>query len=309
MKYFLFIALVASSVRAACAFDNSQWANDFKQAQSAAQQGNFPQAEKLYLEAVREAEQFGKESRYVGITLTGLAGLKAYEGNYPQAESLYRQALAIEERSEAPDSMNIAALLNNLASLYSRMGKVPEAIDCLKKSLPITEKQRGSDSLEALTVRRNLDELKTHVAADDPLTGLKTDLANRQARLGANHQDVAQSLNKLADYYAVHGRPADAEPLYKRALSIDEARLGYDNPTTLQVAENLGALYLQMQRYPQSEFYLKRALNGRERTLGKEHPSVGKTLEIYAQLMRVEHRDAQAKELEAKANAINSKAY
>ena len=76
MKYFLFIALVASSVRAACAFDNSQWANDFKQAQSAAQQGNFPQAEKLYLEAVREAEQFGKESRYVGITLTGLAGLK-----------------------------------------------------------------------------------------------------------------------------------------------------------------------------------------------------------------------------------------
>jgi tetratricopeptide (TPR) repeat protein len=301
------VILLLSIGQPAYALDNTVWANDFKQAQSAAQQGQFGQSELLYAEAMKEAEKFGKQSSYVGITLTGLAALNQYKGKYAQAESLYGQALAIQQKSLPADSMHLAALYNNLASLYSRQNKIPEAIYCLRKSLPIVEKQRGPNATETLMVRQNLAELQTHVSSADPLPELKRTLAEREAKLGSNNKDVAQSLNNLANYYLAHDRLAEAEPLYKRALAISEAQLGPDDQYTLQVTENLGTLYLHLRRYDLSESYLKRTLTGREKTLGPNHPDVARTLDIYARLLRTIKRTAEAKALEARSNQINSK--
>jgi Flp pilus assembly protein TadD len=39
---------------------------------------------------------------------------------------------------------------------------------------------------------------------------------------------MAQSLNNLAGLYDIRGKYAEAEPLYKRALSIAEKALGPD---------------------------------------------------------------------------------
>ncbi|PWU01632.1 MAG: hypothetical protein C5B53_02615 [Candidatus Melainabacteria bacterium] len=308
MKHSLKVALLLSAGLPAYAIDNvAAWANDFKQAQAAAQRGQFGQSEQLYGVALKEAEKIGKQSSYVGVTLTGLAALNEYEGKYVQAETLYAQALTIEEQSLPPDSMHLAALYNNLASHYSRQKKIPEAIYFLRKSLPIVEKQKGPKAAETLLVRHNLAELLTHVPAADPLPELKRTLAQRQAKLGANHREVADSLNNLANYYMVHDRLSDAEPLYKRALSIYEAQSGPYDPNTLQTSENLGSLYLQTRRYSLSESYLKRTLANRERTLGDYNSDVARTLEIYARLMRLTKRTAEAKALEARANQINGK--
>jgi Tetratricopeptide repeat len=46
--------------------------------------------------------------------------------------------------------------------------------------------------------------------------------------LGRDHPDVARSLNNLADLYERHGRYADAEPLYQRAVTIRQGALGAD---------------------------------------------------------------------------------
>ena len=47
-------------------------------------------------------------------------------------------------------------------------------------------------------------------------------LADMETAHGPVHRDVAASLNNLALLYGDQGRDADAEPLYKRALTILE---------------------------------------------------------------------------------------
>ena len=51
------------------------------------------------------------------------------------------------------------------------------------------------------------------------------------------------SLNNLAGLYEVQGRYTDAEPLYKRALTIAEKALGPEHAYAGHALNNLGALY------------------------------------------------------------------
>jgi len=48
--------------------------------------------------------------------------------------------------------------------------------------------------------------------------------------LGPEHLALAESLHVLGSCYAVQGRYAEAEPLYKRALEIREEALRPENP-------------------------------------------------------------------------------
>jgi tetratricopeptide (TPR) repeat protein len=50
----------------------------------------------------------------------------------------------------------------------------------------------------------------------------KRALAIREQALGANHPDVAHTLNNLAVVYESQGKYSEAEELYKRALAIRE---------------------------------------------------------------------------------------
>jgi tetratricopeptide (TPR) repeat protein len=78
-------------------------------------------------------------------------------------------------------------------------------------------------------------------------------LAIREKALGADHPDVAASLNNLALLYANQGRYADAEPLYKPALAIREKALGPNHPDIAQSLNNLALLYHNQGRYADAE--------------------------------------------------------
>jgi len=60
---------------------------------------------------------------------------------------------------------------------------------------------------------------------------------------GAEHPDVATSLNNLAMLYKDQGRYQEAEPLLKRALGIREKFLGPDHPDLADSFNNLALLY------------------------------------------------------------------
>ena len=62
------------------------------------------------------------------------------------------------------------------------------------------------------------------LADAEPL--LKRALTIREKALGADHPDVATSLEALGWLYAKQGKLAEAEPLLKRAISTYESTLG-----------------------------------------------------------------------------------
>ena len=54
-----------------------------------------------------------------------------------------------------------------------------------------------------------------------------------------DHPAVATRLNNLAELLRVTNRPAEAEPLFRRALVIDERSYGPDHPDVAQTQESL----------------------------------------------------------------------
>jgi len=93
----------------------------------------------------------------------------------------------------------------------------------------------------------------------------------REKRLGAQHPDVATSLNNLAALHDARGDYEGAEPLYRLALQIRE-RIDPEGLETAAVLNNLGELYLA-QHYPDKALpVLQRAYAIRSKSLPEKHP-------------------------------------
>ena len=60
-------------------------------------------------------------------------------------------------------------------------------------------------------------------------------------------------MSRLSGLYYTQGRYAEAEPLYKRALTIREKALGSGHPDVAESLNNLAELYRAQGRYADAE--------------------------------------------------------
>ena len=74
---------------------------------------------------------------------------------------------------------------------------------------------------------------------------------------------MATLLNNLALLYNNQGRYAEAEPLYKRSLTILESTLGPDHPQVVLSLDNLASLYRATNRIKMAEMLEQRAKRNR----------------------------------------------
>jgi tetratricopeptide (TPR) repeat protein len=95
---------------------------------------------------------------------------------------------------------------------------------------------------------------------------------------GGTEEQLARSLNSLADAYRASGNPAAAVGLYRRALGILEARLGQAHPDVALSLNSLGLALLAEMRYDEAAEALGRALGIRELAFGPDQPQVATTL-------------------------------
>ena len=78
-------------------------------------------------------------------------------------------------------------------------------------------------------------------------------MAIREQALGANHPDVAHTLNNLALVYWTQGKYSEAEGLYKRALAILEKALGANHPDVARTLNDLALVYRAQGKYGEAE--------------------------------------------------------
>ena len=88
----------------------------------------------------------------------------------------------------------------------------------------------------ASTIWQDCTDRKGRYSEAEPL--FVRSLSIWETQLGADHPDVATSLNNLAGLYESQGRYAEAEPLYLRAVAIFLDRLGENHPNTQTVWRN-----------------------------------------------------------------------
>jgi pentatricopeptide repeat protein len=128
----------------------------------------------------------------------------------------------------------------------------------------------------------------------------------QQKALGAEHLDVARTLNNLAGVFQRRGRYSTAEDSYHRVLAIQETKLGPEHVEVARTWNNLAKAYFGEGRLEEAESLYLRALALQEKTLETAHPDKAATLYNYTELLRKTHRKGEARKLVSRARQIDS---
>ncbi|MEZ6120517.1 MAG: tetratricopeptide repeat protein [Pirellulaceae bacterium] len=186
--------------------------------------------------------------------------------------------------------------MNNLAGLYQAQGdsamrsRYKQALEIRKaaraNSIP-TMPKAWITSLRFTLLRRT--------------SRVRSRFSNRhwrseERRLGEQHPDYAQSLDKLASLYVAQADFARAEPLSNRHWRSEE-RLGEQHPSYATSLDNLAQLYQAQADYARAEPLLKQALEIRKAALGEQHPSYVQSLNNLAMLYQYQADYARAEPL------------
>ena len=141
----------------------------------------------------------------------------------------------------------------------------------------------------------NREQMATVIAALPHLVEAATVLID-----WVNDEDlicVADSLNKLAQFYSNQGRYDEAEPLLVQALELRQRLLGSLHPDVAISLWRLAALYRQQRRYLKAMSLYQQALAIAQRHLGRADPhtvSIREYLEFLQQKKRLDSYQLKA---------------
>ena len=202
-------------------FQDGRWKYYKVAGEAAYQQGNYAEAERQFVAALKEAERFDREDPRLATSLNNLAAVYKAQGRDAEAEPLYKHALAIDEKILGPDHPSFARDLNNLAELYRIQGRYAKSEPLIKRSLAILEVAFGSDHPDLAFVLNNLALLylaQSRYAEAEPL--FKRALAIMEKAFGPGHPHVAVSMENYAALLRETGRNTEAIKMEARVKAI-----------------------------------------------------------------------------------------
>lgn len=120
---------------------------------------------------------------------------------------------------------------------------------------------------------------------------------------------TARLMNGLALLLKIKAQHAEAEPLYRRALSINEKALGPGHPAVARDLNNLAQLLKATNRLEEAEQLMHRALAIDEESFGPEHPEVATSLNNLAVLLQTTNRMQAAEPLMRRVVEIFEKTF
>lgn len=186
----------------------------FQQADDAEGSGWLAEAEKLDLEALREAEELGDASPTLANVLIRLAGVYARKDQLQEALSYAGRALAIDELAFGPEHPQVARDLNTLAIFSRQAPKPAEAEKYMRRALEIEEKAPGMSDFERLMILGNAAEFyhsQKRYSEAEPLLRRGLEIAENSPH--AVRFSFMDFRSRLASLYREEGKSNDAEKL------------------------------------------------------------------------------------------------
>lgn len=142
----LIVAVVGSLLYLKTIFlPDGNWGKYHDSGWAAFKEKNYVDAEKQFLDALKEAERFPNDDPRLRLTLNTLAEIYRDQAKYSEAEPLYLRVLERDERVLGAEHPNVAASLNNLANNYRVLGKYAEAEPLYQRALAIWVKILGPE--------------------------------------------------------------------------------------------------------------------------------------------------------------------
>lgn len=138
---------------------------------------------------------------------------------------------------------------------------------------------------------------------------LKLSLNQCKERFGSDHSETAFALDNLANLLVAYGRPGEAEPLARMALSIFEESDDTDHPNIASLLITLARSHIASKNLTEAETLSRRALEIDEATCGAGHSSVARDLSCLGRLMTASGNLTEAESLLRRALSINEANY
>jgi tetratricopeptide (TPR) repeat protein len=240
-----------------------------------------------YSTAVNKAEEslilanniWGKEHKFVSISLHHLGLAYFAQGRYVDSEKMYLQALDMTKKILGEDHIDVATSLNNLANLYSAQGRYVDSEKMYLQALGMTKKILGEDHIDIATSLNNLANLYSAQGryAESEKMYLQA-LDTTKKMLGEDCTEVSRILNNLALVYSSQGKYLESEKMYLKALDIQKHLFGEEHPEIVKYLSNLGLLYMYRGSYIKAELLFQKTLKIRKYLLGAKHPDVSQSL-------------------------------
>jgi tetratricopeptide (TPR) repeat protein len=240
----------------------------------------------LHAEAIPE-ELFVEGAAYLGPELASLA---ADPYQLDQAIAVLR-SLSLVQRQPETRTLSMHRLLQ--AVLRERMSE-PEQAEWLRRVMAALNAVFPDVTHEAWG---QCERLLPHVLA--VATAIPDCSGGRE---------LAEALQKAADYLRDRARFEQAEPLYQRALCIGKRVWGPAHPQVAYALSGLAFLFYEQGKYQQAKPLYQQALQIQEQALGPAHPDVASTLERLGMLYWKEGKYKQAKLLYQRALNIQEQA-
>jgi len=204
------------------------------------------------------------ERNWLGISwcLQELANVAGAAGRGSEAIELMQRAVAIKERHLQPDSYDLASSLENLGCWLGNFRRFAEARPYVERALRICEQQLPPDHPMLYIALNNMGWVLTNLGEYDeaePYLRRAFEIAE-QGRKGPNGRWFNSSIvvDSLAEWTHASGRFAEAETLYRRAISLREHEF-HDQLQEANSIEKYASLLRQLGRAAEAEDLESRA--------------------------------------------------
>ncbi len=243
---------------------------------------------------------------YHAESLKQLALLRREESKYADAVNLFQQVITIRETLD-----DIPKLITDLISLGKTLkfqGKLDDAEKVYTRAYQLSVAEHGEESLPSAMVIYGLSEVFDGQGKFELARGAgEQALEIREKLLGADHYEVSNSLNNLAQvYYHLSDYPR-AIRLMERCLVITESKYGAESEDMGTSLCNLAGFYSDMNQFGKAESLFDRGLGILRKKAGNENLIVASSLNNLGVLYARMGRNVEAEKAYREALTIRQK--
>lgn len=312
------------------------WEEKNQAGEKAFREGKLADANRLFAEALHDAQQFGQKDVRLAPIYNNLALVAFVRNNFIASEEMYEKAISVVEGARGPEDPLLLPILENLTRLYVKQWSFNQAIHTSKRICSIREKSSGAQSQETASSLSQLAtlylesvQLLPHADSPSPSTnkaaenvdGIPADdsarlaiaeelyrraLAVQEKIYGTENSRLVDLLENLGDVQHAEGEMSQAEQSYGAAIHIIEGSFGREDLKLAGPLQHMGDFKTEQESYPEAEELYKRALQIREKRLGENDPDLVSLLTSYAVAMENNRKPNEAKKLSDRAAALSS---
>jgi tetratricopeptide (TPR) repeat protein len=249
--------------------------------------GDYGKAEQNYKWALALLEKnFGPRHPRVIGTLENLAALYNDLGRFEEAGFEAEKALSIREANAFQDPQNLAHTQGLLGQIETSLQNYSQAQTLFQKALKNLKNDSNADSGVSITFLNSLAQAYQSEQDDSQAqTCLEKSLDIARKNFPDDAIEVADAMERLADFFHSRGLDEKAKPLYASALKIDQRYVGtVYSYESLPYLKRLAKAFFTVGDAKSSEALWQKSLQTEEKIFGPRHPQTALDLSQLAQV-------------------------